>query len=525
MTNRFFVVDPGGPRAVAAEGGETLARALFRAGYFVGAPLCAGLGRCGRCRVRYLSPPPPPLAAETRRLGEAAVAAGWRLACLRPVGGDEHLELAATGPTPAYDKASLALAAPQTGELGLAVDLGTTGLAWRLLSLADGRTVAEGRGVNPQLGAGGEVVSRLAFALTPGGGELLRRLVLDVLVRLAALAGRKPSALCLAGNSAMMAIVCDKPLAGLAHAPYGLSWRGGETVALGRGLPPAYVPPLLGPFVGADVSAGLTALVAQNPAYPFLLADLGTNAEMVLALAPGRYLAASAPLGPALEGVGLTDGAMAGPGVAVDFELTPAGLAPVFFGGPEATGPPRGIAGPGYLRLAAILREQGVLDADGRFAQNPAPTPLGRRLQARVARQGGEAVFEAAGCRLFASDVEELLKVKAACNLAMAGLLGAAGLATSALAAVYLAGAFGANVSAEALETLGFFPPGLAGRSHVAGNLSLAGAALFLTEPARRATAEALPGQTAIVPLVAPQAGVAGGGDPFISRMVFAYVP
>ncbi|WP_428567693.1 MAG: ASKHA domain-containing protein [Solidesulfovibrio sp. DCME] len=524
MTNRIFVAHPDGPREIPVGPGDTVARALFRAGYFVGAPLCAGLGRCGRCRVRYLSAAPPPLVAETRRLGEAAVAAGWRLACLRPAGGGERLELAATGPAPAYDKAFLALAGPQDGALGLAVDLGTTGLAWRLLDLADGRTVAEGRGVNPQLGAGGEVVSRLAFALTPGGGELLRRLVRDELARLAARAGKPPAALCVAGNTAMMAILCDKPLEGLAHAPYGLAWAGGETVALGGGLGPAYVPPLLGPFVGADISAGLTALTARKPAYPFLLADLGTNAEMVLALAPGRYLAASAPLGPALEGVGLTDGAMAGPGVAVDFELSPAGLAPVLYDGPEADGPPRGIAGPGYLRLAAILREQGVLDADGRFAQNPAPTPLGRRLQARVSRRGGEAVFEAHGCRLFATDVEELLKVKAACNLAMAGLLGAAGLPTAGLAAVYLAGAFGANVAPDALETLGFFPPGLAWRTTIAGNLSLSGAALFLTDPAWRATAEALPGQTAIVPLVAAASGGAGG-DPFISRMVFAYVP
>ena len=120
-----------------------------------------------------------------------------------------------------------------------------------------------------------------------------------------------------------------------------------------------------------------------------------------------------------------------------------------------------------------------------------------------------------------ASDVEELLKVKAACNLAVSTLLAAAGLSTAHLASVYLAGAFGAAVFPNDLETLGFIPPGLAGRTHVAGNLSLDGAAFFLTDPASREQVAALAARTSIVPLV--DAG--GAGNAFIQRMVFSYVP
>ncbi|MFP5257641.1 MAG: ASKHA domain-containing protein [Acidobacteriota bacterium] len=521
MAINFSVKTPDGERLLPAVPGESLARALFRAGYFVGVPLCAGLGRCGRCRVRFVKDAPVPLAAEKRRLSAEALLAGWRLACLHPARDGQTLELVDPGRSPAYDGPATVRAARIAGPLGLAVDCGTTGLAWRVVSLVDGRMTAEGRGVNPQLGAGGEVVSRLAFALEPGGGAYLRRLVIDELRRLAALAGPELAGLCVAGNPAMVSILCDKPLAGLAYAPYGLSWRGGECVVLDEGLPPAYIPPLFGPFVGADIAAGLTVLVRRAPAYPFLLADLGTNAELVLALGPDRYLAASAPLGPALEGVGLSQGAMAGPGVAVAFDLTPAGLVPVFFDAATPTGPPRGIAGPGYLSLAARLREQGVLDVDGRFATTPAATPLGRRLAAQVGREDGEAFFETAGCRLPASDVEELLKVKAACNLAVSALLAAAGLTTAQLSSVYLAGAFGAAVFPSDLETLGFLPLGLAGRTHVAGNLSLEGAALFLTDPASRDQVVVLAAKTSIIPLVA--AGEAGNA--FIQRMVFSYVP
>ncbi len=525
MTLAFVVHQAGaghaGPgRVVRAVPGDSLARALFRAGFFVGAPLCAGLGRCGRCRVRYLAGAPEPLPAETRRLAAEEVAGGWRLACLHGVVGGERLALDDPGPSPAYDPAE-GTAAAVAEPLGLAVDLGTTGLAWRIVGLPGGRIAAEGRGVNPQLGAGSEVISRLAFALEPGGAAYLRDLVLDVLVARAGLAGPALAAVCVAGNPAMVSILCGRPLEGLARAPYGLAWRAGESVDLGRGLPPAYIPPLLGPFVGADISAGLTAILRQRPEYPFLLADCGTNAEMVLALGPDRFLAASAPLGPALEGVGLSQGALAGPGVAVSFELDPAGLRPVLFDDAATAGPARGIAGPGYLSLAARLVEQGVLDRDGRFAHTPAPTPLGEKLRRLVGQDRGEAVFQAAWCRLYASDVEELLKVKAAANLAVATLLGRAGLTTSRLAAVHLAGAFGARVRPGDLETLGFFPPGLAARTRVAGNLSLEGATLFLTDPSARAEGA---GQGRRADNVTQAEGEAPF-DYYKSRMVFAYVP
>ncbi len=525
MENFFVAATSAGERRIPVDAGDTLARALFRAGFFVGAPLCAGLGRCGRCRVRFLEAAPPSLPAESRRLTPRELAAGHRLACLHPARGGERVALADPGPAPAYVRPADAGREAVPGPWGLAVDLGTTGLAWRLLGLGDGRTAAEGRGVNPQLGAGGEVVSRLAFALEKGGGKYLRDLVLDVLAGIVATAAQPVRELCVAGNPAMVSILCDKPLAGLAHAPYGLAWRAGEAADLGRGLPAAYVPPLLGPFVGADSSAGVTALLHRGVAFPFLLADLGTNAEMVLGLSPDRFLAVSAPLGPALEGVGLSQGALAGPGVAVSFDLTPTGLAPVLFEGKPSPGAALeatpGIAGPGYLALVARLLEQGVLDTDGRFAQTPGPTPLAARLWAMVSRKNGEGRFETAGYRLWASDVEELLKVKAACNLALAALLEASGLTTADLATVCLAGAFGAHVAPRDLETLGFFPPGLAGRTRAVGNLSLEGAALFLYAPQLRRLAQGLPERTVIVPLTAG----AGASDSFIRRMVFTYVP
>ena len=103
----------------------------------------------------------------------------------------------------------------------------------------------------------------------------------------------------------------------------------------------------------------------------------------------------------------------------------------------------------------------------------------------------------------------------------MAALLRAGGLATTDLAAMFLAGAFGANVAPADLETLGFLPPGLSPRVRVAGNLSLEGASLFLVAPEARRQVLELPERTAIVPLATGD----DASDAFIRRMEFAYVP
>ena len=95
----------------------------------------------------------------------------------------------------------------------------------------------------------------------------------------------------------MTDIFLGRHIEGLCAAPYRLSHTGGSMAqglsVLGEQqeavlLPPAYIPPLPAPFVGGDISAGMLAVLEdKHPAYPFLLADMGTNGEFALALPTG----------------------------------------------------------------------------------------------------------------------------------------------------------------------------------------------------------------------------------------------
>lgn len=526
----FFIIEKDSrERAAEARSDEPMSRTLFREGFYVGVPLCAGFGRCGLCRARYLSAPPEPLPSEIRRLSPDELAAGWRLSCLRPAAPGARIEL----PNFAYPVQSPAVAKDfgnvisRDHGLALGLDLGTTGLSWRAVSLKGKHEIAaHGEALNPQLGAGGEVMSRLAYARTPEGADHLRGLILDHLRSVAASLPGRLENLSVAGNPAMTAILLGLDLKGLSAAPYHLPYLGGETRPLADDLPPAYIPPALSPFVGGDLTAGLAVAVLERKfAYPFLLADLGTNGEFILALSPDTFLAASVPMGPALEGVGLRNGRMASKGAAVGFSLSPLGLVPELYKpeGREEGAPFSGIAGTGYLSLIAKLLATGAMGADGRFSQPGAPglTPLGARILSNLQTGGSEPWLDLGGAAFFASDAEEILKVKSAFNLAMGALFLTSGLAPGDLSVLALAGALGRHVRPEDLEDLGFLPPGLGGRVRAVGNSSLDGACLLLLSPDARAFVSALPEKSRTLDLTRTE----DFQTAFAARMVFRHVP
>ncbi len=505
MSDLRIHTSDGPVQIIASPKGLSLAQAVYLAGVWPVLPLCAGLGRCGLCRVRFLADAPGATPAETRRLGLQALDQGWRLACQHPAGpGDifvpdppralarlrsaDHKEFCGTLPSPGQP-------------LALAIDLGTTSIHWSagVVDEAGFTPQFSGQGLNPQIGLGSEIMSRLAAARA-GLGPELRYMVLDHVRALVADLPGPVERLALAGNPAMTALIQGGDVDGLALAPYHLDDAAGEERLLAPDLPLAFLAPLLSPFVGGDLSAGLAALrflPKYDLAYPFILADMGTNGEFVLGLDPEHFLLASVPMGPALEGVGLSQGQVAGPGVAVGFQVGPKGLAPQWFERPPLPDETPAVSGTGYLSLLALLLGLGLLDHKGGWAEPV--SPLGKGLARYVDRLGEKALDLGAGLVLPPSDVEETLKVKAAFNLALSRLLAEAGLKPRDLARFYLAGAMGQHVRPADLEALGFLPPGLGATVRAAGNTSLAGAELFLTSAQARDWARALPGRSRLV--------------------------
>ncbi len=475
-----------------------LAAILWGRGHLPPRPLCAGIGHCGLCRVHFLSVPPAPTRREQDMLTPAELDSGVRLACCHDAEDSMSLAIPPEAIRPEKDKVrsgQTAADSPRpedwagTGarEARLAVDLGTTSIVWEALG-ARGETLAQGHQPNPQMGAGTDVMARLAAA-SPGedtdGAIFMRDAVSKVLIGIAdslRSQGISVREICLAANPAMTLLALGLDASGLRAAPYRLDFHGAREAFL-PGLPPLWIPPLPAPFVGGDLSAGICAVLHSSPAprFPLLLADMGTNGEFVLLRAGLPPLLASVPLGPALEGIGLRCGGIAENGAVTAFHAAPSGLAVQTLGGTL----PRRICGVGYLSLIRLLLDMGLLDTDGHFrpdASSPHPLAFLRtRLAASLTTERGEPVLPLPGdLFLAASDVESLLKVKAAFSLAVESLMAEAELAPADLGEIVLAGALGMHAPLDALADLGFLPPFSRAKTRTAGNTSLRGAGLLL---------------------------------------------
>ncbi|MBG3876981.1 DUF4445 domain-containing protein, partial [Desulfovibrio oxamicus] len=201
---------------------STLAQLVWMSGQVAPPALCSGLGHCGRCAARFTHGTPAPHPADEAHFSLAELADGWRLLCRHappgpapspqpsrppqetdprgttasppgsccamaftlPAGSAPRRSRMANPHPPDIVQTSASGTVPATGvPLLLAIDLGTTTLHWSALT-PDGRRVTHGAELNPQMGAGSEVMSRLAVASSPQGLAALRRLTLAAVARI-----------------------------------------------------------------------------------------------------------------------------------------------------------------------------------------------------------------------------------------------------------------------------------------------------------------------------------------------------
>lgn len=457
-----------------AEPGKSFLHLLFEANLLSGIAVCAGSGLCGKCKIRFVTCMPHPSQEESAWFSPEEISAGWRMACRQATVESCRIELYST---PYSSKTTVRPCEH------LVIDVGTTSIKYA--EVQDGQLCPEYAVLNPQMGIGSDIVSRLHYALSSKvARSKLQTLVLSLLIDLAERSGSE--SLTIVGNPTMMALLREVPLEGLAYAPYSLPWVGGNYIQLADALPESYVPVMLSPFIGADITTGIAYLYARNVPYPYLLADLGTNGEFVLALSAQRYITSSVPLGPALEGVGLSCGAIAGKNVATYFEVTSAGLLP------HGGAPIAGISGTGYVSLLAALKRLGLVDVLGHFKGGT--QPLARKIERQMKfRPGGRVLMLGDSVFLTEKDIEEFLKAKAAVNVAVQMLLAHADLNPLALENVYVAGSLGQKVSLENLIDLGFFPQAFSGKVQAIGNSALQGAYELFKNDELRLWSESLP--------------------------------
>ena len=427
---------------------------------------CGGRGLCKGCRIKLIAGSLPITAEDRHKLVTEELEAGWRLACRAKADTDLRVELAQWETTILTDHSVFSFT-PREG-LGVAVDLGTTTLVAQLVDLQTGNVLAVRAALNTQATHGADIMSRIEFAVSEKGHNVLQTLIRDQigelvaeLLRESGTADKKLASVVIVGNTVMHHLFCGIDVAPLSEYPFetpspdlhvsfcdDIGWKL-------PGNPRVHFLPCLGGFVGSDILAGVLATELHKTEKLVALIDLGTNGELVVGTRD-RMLCASTAAGPAFEGARISMGMRAATGAISEVLIQDGKLACRIFGSGEA----RGICGSGLVDAVAAGLDLGLVKPSGRFTQ-------------------GETLPLVDGVALNQWDVRELQLAKGAIAAGLVILLEEWGATQNDVETVYLAGAFGNYINQASAKRIGLldFPPE---KIVPSGNTALLGAKLAL---------------------------------------------
>jgi uncharacterized 2Fe-2S/4Fe-4S cluster protein (DUF4445 family) len=362
------------------------------------------------------------------------------------------------------DKEIIAVSAPSSHALGLAVDVGTTKIASYLIDLDSGQTLASRGMMNPQISYGEDITSRMLNAMkSPAEASRLQDLEVSAIDQLATELcaqtnsnAREIVDAVIVGNTAIHHLMLGLPVKQLAFSPFVANVQEAvDLKARDMGLNLScgayvHVLPNVAGYVGADHIADLLAVDGARIEETTLVIDIGTNTEVSL-ISGGKITSASCASGPAFEGGHIHHGMRAASGAIERLKVVEGNIDCQTID----NAPPAGICGSGVIDALAQFFLTGSIDAGGRIK---AGSPHSRETEGQ--REIVLAVKQDARSAITMTqhDIRELQLAKAAIRSGIQILLETAGLAEEDIRQVIIAGAFGTYIDVSSAITIGMLP-------------------------------------------------------------------
>ncbi len=339
------------------------------------------------------------------------------------------------------------------------------------------------------------MINRINHARQPGGAEALHRtiiedveILIDDLVERAKVGRGDIHCVVAAGNTTMLHFLLGleadliriSPFVPTATSPP--PFRAAE---IGLRIHPRgilYTMPMVGSYVGGDITAGIMVSGMHHCDEISLLLDMGTNGEVVLGNKE-FLVACSASAGPAFEGGSVGCGMRATSGAIDSVRIFRHGLS---VSATTIDGcPPVGLCGTGLIDALAEMLMAGVVDRNGNFQVNE---ESGRF---RVSGEDGMTEFLLVAAKesgsqrdvaISQTDVENLIRTKGAIYAAIDSLVQSVGLSFADIEKIHIAGAFGNRLDVANCITIGLLPDLPVDRIEFIGNSSVAGTKLVMLD-------------------------------------------
>jgi uncharacterized 2Fe-2S/4Fe-4S cluster protein (DUF4445 family) len=378
------------------------------------------------------------------------------------------------------------------GQLGIAVDIGTTTVAAILVELSTGKILARESAYNRQIELADNIASRIALCRDDEKMKKLQHLIIkETLVPMfgklsvqSSQSLEQVTEIVLSGNTVMSHLALGLSALSIGTIPFEpLTKVFSEHAAPEIGLTNCSnarvrtVPAIAG-YVGGDLVSDL--YIAEPDASKLeLIVDIGTNGEIILN-DHGKLTATATAAGPAFEGAGLLHGCRADIGVIEKIICQPDDSIDVeTIGGKPATG----LCGSAAVDFIASAWRTGLLNDMGRFDLDRLRA-AGRLVELEYHGIKGNACLivsrEQSGLNepilITEFDISQILKAKAAVYAGIRTLVERSGRRMAEVERLILAGGFAAHLRLENAITIGLLPEMPLEKYDVVGNGSLAGA-------------------------------------------------
>jgi uncharacterized 2Fe-2S/4Fe-4S cluster protein (DUF4445 family) len=392
-------------------------------------------------------------------------------------------------------------------QYGVAVDIGTTTVVGKLISLQDGSNITSAARENAQIAFGEDVIARINHANEHEDGldQLMRAVrgtIGEVIQELIEESGADADDIItasVAGNTVMEHLYLGVSPANIRLEPYI------PTFCRLAGLKPMEVDMPIFPqtnvlmmpsragFVGGDITADVLACGMHKRDEIALMIDVGTNGEVVLGNKEW-LMACSCSAGPAFEGGEVQHGMRASRGAIERVEIEDGQPVYQIIGDAK----PVGICGSGLIDLAAEMFYHDIIDRAGSIVAEDDPRvssfntlfedDFGKGYVLAHADESGTG----APVFIMEAEIKNLIRTKAAMYAACSVLVNQAGVAFGDLERIYISGGFGRYLDSWKGRLLGLLPDIEEWRYEFIGNGSLEGARLALLSNVAREESTAI---------------------------------
>ncbi|MCH1984207.1 ASKHA domain-containing protein [Ruminococcus sp. OA3] len=465
---------------VVSEEYENILAAINRQGAYFSA-VCGGKGNCGKCKIRLVEGELDITPSDRKHFTEEELELGYRLACRAYPAEDCVITM------DVQDEEGFSIqighgedqqehAAVDEAGYDIAVDIGTTTLAFQLVGKTGKKAVGSFATLNRQRAFGADVISRIQ-ASCDGKKDALRRSIqedlmtgIKALVKNAGIGPDQIDRIAIGGNTTMGHLLMGYSCEGLGLFPFTpvdislIERPFHEVLENDYCKAEVILLPGISTYVGGDIVSGLYDCEFDTNEKTALLVDLGTNGEMAIGNRD-RIVSTSTAAGPAFEGGNISWGMGSVQGAICKVEIED-GRANVATIGDKM---PVGLCGTGVIETISELIEHELVDETGRLEEEYFEKGY---FLAKTA-DGRDITFTQ-------QDVREIQLAKSAVRAGIEVLLRRFGVTYDQVDAVYLAGGFGYHINQEKAMVLGLIPREFDGKIKAVGNSSLGGALRYL---------------------------------------------